>query len=184
MRLLGARDDEQAGGVAVEPVDDPGPVRRVAAGEAADQPVDERPRRVARRRVHDDPRRLVDHEQVLVLVGDTQRNVLADDLSARHLRELDLEPLPALQPAALGDALAVQRRRPAFDQALGRTAGADLRHSGEKPVEPLAGGPGGNDERLGRQKRGRREVSPSSSARNRIPTPITMKESARLKAGQ
>ena len=134
-------------------------------------------------RVHDDPCGLVDHEQVLVLVSHAQRNVLADDLPARRLRELELEPLPALEPAALRSALAVQRGRPAFDQTLGRTAGADLRQSGEKPVEPLAGGLGGDDERLGRQKRGR-EVSPSSSARNRIPTPITMKESARLKAGQ
>ena len=159
----------------------PGRLGRVAAGEVADQPVDERSRRVARRRVHDDPRRLVDHEQVLVLVGDPQRNVLANDLAARRLRKLELELFPALQPAALGSALAVQRRRPAFDQALGRAAGADLRQSGEKPVEPLAGGLGGDDEP---QKRGRREVSPSSSARNRIPTPITMKESARLKAGQ
>jgi hypothetical protein len=118
---------------------------------------------------------------VLVLVGDAKRNVLAEDLSARRLRKLELEPLSALQPTALRGALAVQRRRAPFDEALGRTAGADLRQSGEKPVEPLAGGLGGDDEP---QKRGRREVSPSSSARNRIPTPITMNESAKLKAGQ
>ena len=49
-------DDQQARGVAVEPVDDPGPLRVLAAGGAAGQRLRERAGPVAARRMHDDAR--------------------------------------------------------------------------------------------------------------------------------
>jgi hypothetical protein len=53
-------------------VHDPGPLR-VAAGEASvEQALDERAGSVPGTRVDDEPGRLVDDEQVLVLVGDPQ----------------------------------------------------------------------------------------------------------------
>ena len=71
MRLGRARDHEQARGVAVEPVDDPRPVDLVPARRVVgEQAVDERAGRMAGRRMDHEPGRLVDDEQVLVLVGD------------------------------------------------------------------------------------------------------------------
>ena len=75
-----ARDDEQAGGVAVEPVHDPGPRgvpagrrrRALARGDSGASMLGERVLAVAARGVHDEARALVDHEQVLVLVGDRE----------------------------------------------------------------------------------------------------------------
>ena len=75
---LGAGDDEQAGGVAVQPVHDarrarrPRRRRRMPASACASVPV-----AVPARRVHDDAGGLVDDEQVLVLVGDRVRRVAA-----------------------------------------------------------------------------------------------------------
>jgi hypothetical protein len=51
--------------------------------------------------VYDDPGRLVDNEQVLVLVGDPERNVFADDSLVRPLRQLELELLTAREAMAL-----------------------------------------------------------------------------------
>ena len=70
--LLAACHHEQPGRVAVEAVHDPGAVRLVAADRAARQRLDERPARVPARRMHDHARRLVDDQQVLVLVGDVE----------------------------------------------------------------------------------------------------------------
>jgi hypothetical protein len=49
VRLVRARDDEEARGVAVEPMDDPGPFRFLAAGDGVtEEPVYECPARMAR----------------------------------------------------------------------------------------------------------------------------------------
>ena len=71
VRLLGARDDEQPGGVAVEAVDDAGALG-VAAGGAVREQLRERVLAMALGGMHDDAGRLVDDEQVLVLVGDAK----------------------------------------------------------------------------------------------------------------
>src|SRR6185437_5839698 len=68
-RLLAARDDHQARGVLVQPVHDPGALR-LAAAEKWRQQLRERVLAVPATGVHDQPRALVDHEQVLVLVDD------------------------------------------------------------------------------------------------------------------
>ena len=72
MRVLGAGDDEQAGGVAIEAVDDPRPLVVTAGRVELEQPVDERPGRIARPRVNDEAGRLVDDEEVLVLPDDVE----------------------------------------------------------------------------------------------------------------
>src|SRR3954468_8961204 len=66
--LLGSPYNEQAGGVAVEPMDDARPLR-VSAGDASvEQCVNERPALVPGRRMNDQARPLVDDEEMLVLV--------------------------------------------------------------------------------------------------------------------
>ncbi len=83
-------DHQQAARVAVEAMDDPGPAHAgdpavFGAAGPAEQGVDERPRRVSSRRMDDEPGRLVDDEQVVVLVDDAQRDRLAADVE-RHDR--------------------------------------------------------------------------------------------------
>ncbi len=77
MRLGRAGDDQEAGSLRVEPVNDARPSGLASARDLVGQEsVNQRARRVARCGVHDDARRLVDHEQVRVLVRDPQRHVL------------------------------------------------------------------------------------------------------------
>ena len=72
MRLLRARDDHQARRVAVEAVDDPGSVGVAAGDVPREQAVHERAGRVSGRGMDDEACRLVDDDEVLVLVGDPQ----------------------------------------------------------------------------------------------------------------
>ena len=71
MRLVIARDHDQPGGVAVEPVDDPrtlGAADRRPAGSAGQQPMNQRAGGMPGSRVHHQPCRLVDDDQVVILV--------------------------------------------------------------------------------------------------------------------
>ena len=84
MRRVGLGGDDQAGGVLVQAMHDPRPAHPADADQAfaavRDQGVDQGPVRVAGRRMHDQPGRLVDHDQGFILVGDGQRDIL----SLRH----------------------------------------------------------------------------------------------------
>src|SRR6185437_12274940 len=174
-RLVRAGHHEQAGRVAVEPVDDARTLLVLAAAREPDEPVHERPARVAGRRVDDDAGRLVDDEHVLVLVRDPERHVLVLQ-RRRRLRHGQLDLLPAFEPVALGAPFAVDDHAALVQQPLGCRAGPNLGQGSEEAVEPLTGG-------LVRDCELQR-VSPSSSVTKRIATPTTMKLSARLKAGQ
>ena len=102
VRLGRARDHHDARGVAVEAVHDPRPLRLVAARDrVAEQAVDERPRRVAGGRMHDEAGRLVHDEEVLVLVHDSELHRLRFELALRLLRRLELDPLAAGEAVAL-----------------------------------------------------------------------------------
>jgi hypothetical protein len=139
----------------------------------------QRPARVAGRGVDDDPGRLVDDEEVLVLVGDPERHLLRLQRSGGR-RRLELDRLAAREPVALGARLAVDQHRALLEQPLGCGARAELRQRGEKAVEPLARRLlGDRDLQLFR-----RGASLITSATKRMPTPTTMNESARLNAGQ
>ena len=97
----------------------------------------ERPRRVARRRVHDHARRLVDDEQQVVLVGDRERDLLGGGLAGRRLVARRLDRLPRSHAMALGPHGAVDGDPPGVDQAL--RAGARPEGLTEHHVETLAG---------------------------------------------
>ena len=70
-------DDQQAAHVLVQPVDDARPQHaadaRQAAGAVGEQGIDQGAARMARRRMDHQARRLVEHEQVLVLEHDVER---------------------------------------------------------------------------------------------------------------
>ena len=107
VRLARARDDEQPRGVAVEAVDDPRPPLLPAARDAG-QRLGERARGVPARRVHDDAGRLVDDEQVLVLVGHGEVGGGGDRRAAPRRGRSTVDRLPRAPP---GGAWARRRRR-------------------------------------------------------------------------
>ena len=135
--LLAAGDDEQAGGVAVEPVHDAG-TTLVAAGDAPlEQPVHEGAVLVARRRVHDDAGRLVDDEEPVVLVDDGERDLLGDELRLAGRRLVDLDALAGTHLVVLGARDAVDARPALGEQAL-RLRAREAGVAGERHVEALA----------------------------------------------
>src|SRR5215213_4614435 len=177
-----ACDDEQARRVAVEPVDDARPVGVVAAGRAADQAVDERARPAAGSGMHDDPGRLVDHEQVVVLVRNAEVGGLRLEPGRRRRGSLELDLLPTLEPMALRARLAVDGDA-AVQRTFRRRARPDLGKRCEKAVEPRPCGLCGNAD-LQDELRRAASRSAANNAASRTTTPTTMNESARLKAGQ
>jgi hypothetical protein len=160
-------------------MDDAGAVGDLAAGDPVlEQRLHQRSARVPGGGMDDHSRRLVDDEQMLVLVRDPQLAPLRLQGDALPLPGIDLQQLSAREPVALRARFAVHPYRAGPEQALGLGARGDLRQRGKEPVEPLAGSFGRN------QNVYRERVSPSRIAAKRMPTPTTMKVSARLKAGQ
>ena len=132
MGLLRSGEHEQARGVAVEPMHDPGPVR-VAARDPAAQRIDERVRRVTGPRVHDQAGRLVDHEQMLVLPDDPR---WWRRRGGRRLPDVgQLDRLAAGEPVALHSQLPIDQC-PRVDRTLRRAARTEVRR--QELVEALA----------------------------------------------
>ena len=84
MRGIGFGDDEQARGVLVQSMHDAGPLDAANAGKTAsamgDERINERPGSMSGRRMHDEPRRLIYHDQIIVFIDDGERNVLAPNV--------------------------------------------------------------------------------------------------------
>jgi hypothetical protein len=94
---------------------------------------------MADRRVGYDARRLIDHEQMLVLVRNSETDVLCLERRRRR-RRLELDLLPAYEPDALLGSGAVDEHGAASQYALRCRARADLGQAGEEAVEPEPGG--------------------------------------------
>ena len=140
VRLGRPRDDDEAGGVAVEAVDDAGALELAARNAVREQALHERPPSQARRRMHDDSGRLVDDEQVLVLVGDAKAQLLRLEGFGGRRAAVELDRLAAGKSEALGAATAVDADRAAREETLGLGARSDLWQRGQEAVEALAGG--------------------------------------------
>jgi hypothetical protein len=87
----------------------------------------------------DDPRGLVDDEQVLVLERDPERKLLGLERRWRGRRRLEAQLLPAREPVALRPRLAVDEGRALREQSLSRRPRADLRERAQIAIEPLPG---------------------------------------------
>ena len=179
--LLRPRDEHEAGGVPVEPVDDSRPLG-IAAGRAElEQPVRERLPLVEPDGMHDEASGLVDDEQMLVLEHDSEPEL--DRSEALRLGQLELELLAARQPVALRTLLPVDEHPTGGDEPLG-----------ERPVSRPPAARRGRCRGAARRPTQERESgdvptaaldrSAATNERNRRPTPTTMKVSARLNAGQ
>jgi hypothetical protein len=102
MCLIGARDQHEPRGIAIEAVHDAGPPGRpaTARGAARGERVHQRVIPVARGGMHHETRRLVDHEQVFVLEHHTQRDVVRGDRPGWSLvGNLDLDRFASHQRA-------------------------------------------------------------------------------------
>ena len=99
---LGLGDDHQTARVLVETMDDTGPANPADPGEVrtamADQGVDERAVRVPRRRVNNQPRGLINDDQMCILKADVQRDRLRYRRRICKIRENYDEILPAAYP--------------------------------------------------------------------------------------
>ena len=138
MSLLRPRDDQKARGVAIEPVDDPRPPL-LPAPRLSEQPVHKRAAPVAGGRVHDNSRRLVHDEQVVVLVGNSKLDVLGLKGDLRLLgRQLDLQLLPTLQAVTLRLRASIDAHRARRKQLLGSRARTDLGKLREEAVQARA----------------------------------------------
>ena len=95
MRLVVLGDHHQAGRVLVEPVHDARPADAADAGKAraamGDQRVDQRAALVARGRMHDQPLRLVDDDDVVVLIDNVERDILALRLRRHRFGDVDCD---------------------------------------------------------------------------------------------
>ena len=97
---IGLGDDQQPGRVLVDAVDDARPRDaadpRQAAAAMVEQGVDQRPVAIAGGRMDDQPGRLVDDQQMLVLEDDGERDVLRLVVRRLRLGDRQLERLVAL----------------------------------------------------------------------------------------
>ena len=195
--VVGARragDHEHAARVAVEAVHDAGTrlvtdVRDLRV--VREQAVDERAVGVPRARVHDEARRLGDHEHVVVLVAhvrDDRRIGLRQTGDGRLSEELD--HLAGLEPPALGHRLAVDEHGAVRHQLLDlapRPAG----EQGHRPVDALPRQRRGDREllihpwtlRRSSLRRGARRASERNDHTTTRIAPIVMELSATLKVG-
>lgn len=123
MCRLGLRHHHHPAGVLVQPVDDAGALLPADARQLlprmGEEGVHQRPVLVARRRMHDQPGRLVQHNEMRVLVQDGQ----GDRLSLRRgrFRRRDVQAVASARTHRLGrvgDRLAVPPRLPGLDQRL------------------------------------------------------------------
>ena len=72
VRLQGLGDDQQPGGVLVDAMDDTGAGQRGQIRAVVQQRIEQRAVRIAGTGMHHQPHRLVDHQQMVVLVDDIQ----------------------------------------------------------------------------------------------------------------
>ena len=152
--LLGARDDEQAGGVAVEPVDDPGPLRHVAARDArrgarGRASRSRGPARDERRSRPACPRRAGARPRTR-----SERHVLGLELARVGVRRLEARAPP--RPRAGGSSACARRRRARARSASSRSAAARDPTSGSAARNRSSRSPG-------RLRQGRRASEPSGA---------------------
>ena len=124
-------------------MDDPGPQLAADAAQVAhvrQQRVHQRPRLVPRRRVHDQPGRLVDDDQPAILVDDRQRHRLRLDRRRRRAAggvQTTTSPGSSFRDGVPAAPLTVTAASPICRASCERDTSATLRD--EEQVQPLAG---------------------------------------------
>ena len=140
MRRVVLGRDHDARRVLVEAVDDARTDLTVDAGEilaVIEQCIDERPRVDARCRMHDHAARLVDDDDVAVLVEDGERDILRQDLDGLCLRQMEDDFLPCLQLVVGLAHTTADECLPLCDDLLDMGARERGLHAREEAVETL-----------------------------------------------
>ena len=135
------RHDQQSARILVDPVHDAGTDHAVDTGQRAlaviQQRVDQRAVRIARRRVHDHTLRLVDDQQIVILVADIQRNILRQNVKLLILRNLHHDLVAGAQLVILCHCDSADLHGAVFHDLLDGGA-RHLRNTvAQKPVDPL-----------------------------------------------
>ena len=185
MRLVIARDNDQAGGVAVEPVDDTRPLRpadRRPSRTAGEQSVNQRAGGMAGSGMHDEARRLIDDDQVVILVKHTEVHRFGLEPARLCRRHHPAEPITLAQPDARSGRSIVDPNMAVRDQPLDAVSAVSNQQAGQVLVESRGIDRDGVVLSLGQARRGRppRHKVPSRSTA----TPTVIAESATLKIGQ
>src|SRR5580704_14703946 len=147
MRRVGLGDDQKSRRVLVQPVHNPRPLdpadTRQARSAMSDQSVDQRAGRMAWRWMDNEPGRLVDHDQMLVLVDDGKLDVLAGYGRFLSLGGLEGDARARRKPrrGIAGNAF-VDPHFARLDQRLepcARQSNSSCRRRlAQEPIEPLA----------------------------------------------
>ena len=141
VRPLVLRDDQNARRVLVDAVDEPGShvpaLKQRQILEVVRERVDERSRVVAVPRMYDHAGRLVDDDQVVVLVADVERNVLGDDFQfAQRVRHYDRDAVERLDLVTRLDGSAADQDVPRVGCGLNTVARDALHPVGQEFVDP------------------------------------------------
>ena len=142
MRRVVLGGNDQTARVAVDAVHDARAQRAADAGKACaavvEQRVDERAVRMPRRGVHDQSRRLIDNDHVLVLVYDVKRDILRHGVDRLRFGERQLHRFAAGEPEAFHRRSSVHQYAARFNELRRRRARQLLRAVCEKGVQPFA----------------------------------------------
>ena len=117
---------------------DAGSLRVPAGGSVREDTMDQRARSMPRGGMDDDTGRLVDDEQMLVLVDAAKSDVFRLEWS-RSLGPVELDLFPTGETHALACRGTVHEHGTPLQQPLGRRSRADLGKTREKAVEPEPG---------------------------------------------
>ena len=143
------RDDQEAAGVLVEAVDDAGARHAGELRRVMQERIQQRAVPVAAARVHDETRRLVDHEQCVVLVDDRQRHRFGQE---RHFPRIgfraDHDPFAAVDPGGRRRRAAVERGAAGVDPGLEPRARELRQRACQRGVEALPRGVGRQRQRV------------------------------------
>ncbi|CDC60272.1 unknown [Clostridium sp. CAG:448] len=120
-------NNQQPAGVLVNPVYDSRANHPTDTGQMPaampEQCVDQRPVRISGRGMHHHPRRLIDDNDVIILINDIQRNFLRLCVCRNRLGFIDLDHIPGAQPVIFRRTRTVDRNLPVFNQLCRRGAG-------------------------------------------------------------
>ncbi len=143
MCAVGLGHDHQPGGVLVEPVHDAGPLdaadarQRVAA--MGDQRVHQRAGRIAGSGMDHEPARLVDHDDLVVLKHDVERDAFGLRYGRFGRRNCDRDRLAGVDAVpGIADCAAPDRDLTGEDQRFEPRAREAVNAGGEHAVEPRA----------------------------------------------
>jgi outer membrane protein assembly factor BamD len=134
----GARDDEQSAGGLVQPVHDPRPRQRCELGRVVQQGILQRVARIAGAGVNDEARRLVDDDEISVLVHDGKRNGLGCRWRDRLDDHGQVYALAAHEAVARAQGLAIHADVPGEDPILESGARIVGKELGQRLVQAHA----------------------------------------------